>query len=143
MTRPRALTSSRTSPSPSVAALLCGSRPLIWGRRPLPLLPGGLRRLWSRETLPDWAATELGLLAGSTFAALGAEIWANVRAERISSRLRQFLTARLRFRVTELRNVPLLTTGWPRQFDPRGFPWRPRIRAALSNSDLMAQPARL
>lgn len=119
------------------------SAAFIWGRRPLALLPAGLRTLWAEETLPDWVVAELGLPGDATFEDLGSGVWRTAKHDRISGPLRTFLTNRISYRWRQLRHVRLLETMWPRQLDPRGFPWSARIRDGLSRANLLDQPVRL
>jgi hypothetical protein len=117
--------------------------PLVWGRPPLPLLPAGLRKQWAEEALPDWVTDELGLQLGATFSALDSNVWKTASGDRASRLLRKFLTDRIDFRLSELRSVRLLDTLWPRQLEPRGFPWSERILRSLSRASLLDQPVRL
>lgn len=143
MTDPKAR--SHPSPPPPVQqpGLRASTELLVWGHRPLALLPEALRTIWANEQLPPWVVSELHLPGDATFAALGAGVWAATGTNQISTRLRGFLTGRLAARAAELKNVRLVQPMWPRELDPRGFPWSHRLRSALSQGQWLTLPGRL
>jgi hypothetical protein len=113
---------------------------LQWGEKPLPLLPAGLRAVWSREALPGWVTQELGLPAGATFSSLDANLWERSRTSKISLRLRNFFRTRVTRHQRDIRDVRLLAGDWPAHLDPRRFPFTPRLRAVLANAPIFKEP---
>ncbi len=116
---------------------------VMWGHRPTPLLPGGLRSAWARETLPDWVASELGLPADATFAALDANAWRTMAGDEVPKHVRAFLVKRLEERLGALNRAPLIGREWPAHVKPRDVPWCTRTWNCLAQAGLLDHPDRL
>jgi hypothetical protein len=120
--------------------VLSDSGDLIWGRRPVPLWPAGLRVVWADRTLPDWLAFELGLPADATYAALSAGVWNTVVGDEVPKPIRDFLRERVQCPGPAARVVSLLNRDWPFGARPRDMPWALRTWNCLQDEGLLDRP---
>jgi hypothetical protein len=120
--------------------ILSDSGVLIWGRRPVPLWPAGLRVVWADRTLPDWLAFELGLPADATYAALSAGVWNTIVGDEVPKPIRDFLQQRVQCPGSAARAVSLLNREWPVGAKPRDMPWTLRTWNCLQDAGLLDRP---
>jgi hypothetical protein len=120
--------------------ILSDTGALIWGRRPVPLWPAGLRVVWADRTLPDWLAFELGLPADATYAALSAGVWNTVVGDEVPKPIRDFLRQRVPCRGSAAWGVSLLNREWPFGAKPRDMPWSLRTWNCLQDAGLLDRP---
>lgn len=116
---------------------------LQWGRGPVPLLPSALVERWANERIPDWAAEEAGLPAGSTLSALNASVCNAAKSISVNERIAYYAQFVVRSRIAGIRGIRCFKTIWPVGFSIETVPFSVRSRNVLLQNRYLKQPERL
>ena len=112
-----------------------------WGSAPVPLLPESLRVLWSKELVPDWACTDLGLPKGSKLGDLSSLLW--TKCSVAPPRVSRFVSNWVHFRSREIFSVPVFYGAVPKGFRFDDVPMTVRTRNCLRNGGFLKDPSGL